>query len=99
MRCAGHPPFSGAPRRAGQGLVTRQFFGLRLLLRNLRALFLFELAYKCAASLLATPFLLLLFHLSMRAAGLKYLSNDNVLTFLTAPLPLCGIAPFSFSFS
>lgn len=69
--------------------MTRQFFGLRLLLRNLRALFLFELAYKCAASLLATPFLLLLFHLSMRAAGLKYLSNDNVLTFLTAPLPLC----------
>lgn len=58
------------------------------LLRRGRGFLQFELLYKLIGIAVVTPGLLALFRLSIRAAGLSYITNDNVFRYLSNPLAL-----------
>ena len=57
-----------------------------LLKENIRALFVFELVYHALLTLVCIPALTYLFSVSMKAAGVAYLSDSNVLTYLAHPV-------------
>lgn len=59
--------------------------GAQLLKRNIRSIFIFEMAYRLICIALLLPLLTLAFRLSLWLAGFKYLSEDNIFTFLLMP--------------
>lgn len=53
---------------------------------NWKSLVTFEIWYKILTSLMAAPLLVMLFQLSLKAAGIAYLGNDTLRRYLTTPL-------------
>lgn len=75
----------------------KRFFRENLeLLQHGRSFFQFELLYKLIGAAVMTPALLVLFRLSIRAAGLSYLTNDNLGIYLRNPLAALGTATILF---
>lgn len=52
---------------------------------NFSAVFLFELLYRLISLAIIAPILYLIVNYSIKAAGIKYLSSDNVLLYFTSP--------------
>ncbi|MGI5856999.1 MAG: glycerophosphodiester phosphodiesterase family protein [Candidatus Merdivicinus sp.] len=83
------------PKEMGLGM--KRFFRENMeLLRHGRNFFQFELLYKLIGAAAVTPALLVLFRLSIRAAGLSYLTNDNLGIYLHNPLAALGTAAILF---
>ncbi|WP_053983064.1 glycerophosphodiester phosphodiesterase [Niameybacter massiliensis] len=61
---------------------------IRLMLWDWSTLILFELIYKFGAMIIAFPLLEELLRFAMQRAGLKYLSNQNVLLILKSPMAI-----------
>ena len=59
--------------------------GFFLLRMNFKTILLFELIYKLVGAAVFTPLLIGLLNLSLRCARLTYVSNDNMIHFLTRP--------------
>ena len=66
--------------------------GARAILHGVRTAAAFELAFKLTALVIAVPLLFGSFALAMRAAGYAYLTNENLLRFLGAPLTVLAMA-------
>lgn len=62
--------------------------GFALLKRNYKSILLFELLYKSVAMAVFAPLFVGFLNLAMKMAGMKYLSNDNIITFLLKPTTL-----------
>lgn len=58
---------------------------VRLLKLNWRSLFLFEVLYKAVSSAVFTPLIVALFNVSLKLAGIAYLSDDTFAQFLRSP--------------
>lgn len=58
---------------------------IQLFRYNFSAVFLFELLYKLISLAIITPILYLIVNHSIKVAGIKYLSSDNVLLYFTSP--------------
>ena len=58
---------------------------IKLFRYNFSAIFLFELLYKLISLAIITPILYLIVNYSIKAAGIRYLSSDNVLLYFTSP--------------
>ena len=65
-------------------------FALRLLKSRWRPLLLFELVFKLSAAALLTPLFKLAFSAAMRLTGHRYLTAENVSSFLLHPITLLG---------
>lgn len=61
---------------------------LKLLTRNIGSLLVFELVYHALLTLVFIPLREVLFSLSLKAAGLKYLSQEKLLNYILNPLTL-----------
>ncbi len=60
----------------------------RMLSTNKKTLILFELLFKLLSLLIFTPLFLNLFNLTMRLAGYRYITLENVIPFLLKPVTL-----------
>ena len=58
--------------------------------------FQFELLYKLIGAAAVTPAVLVIFRLSIRAAGLSYLTNDNLGLYLRNPVAAVGTVAILF---
>lgn len=65
--------------------MRKQILGLELLKCNFKAILIFEIFYKFVAALLIAPLALVIINFSLKLAGIKYLSNDNLFYFFTSP--------------
>lgn len=63
----------------------KHIHGIRLLTFNLKAFVGFEILYKLLFALLATPFVIMLLNASIRLAGYRYLTNQNLFVYLRKP--------------
>lgn len=57
---------------------------------NRKSLILFELWYRVITSLIIVPILRFLFKITLRTAGISYLGNDTIRTYLTSPMTYVG---------
>lgn len=64
---------------------------LRLLKTNIRPLIVFELLYKLCGTIILTPLLNVVFSVSLHFSGLRYVTNSNLLYFLTRPVTVLAI--------
>ncbi len=78
----------------GDCILRKQLLGLELLRVNFKSVFIFEIFYKVAAILLFVPLLLAASNFSLKLAGIKYLSNDNLFYFFTRPSTIVIIILF-----
>lgn len=59
--------------------------GPHLIRKNLKAIIIFEATFKLIFAFISVPFLVMIFNASIRLAGYRYLSNDNIFTYLRKP--------------
>ena len=60
-------------------------YNSHLIRKNLRAVMIFEVLLKIAASSLLSPLILLLLELSIKWAGMRYITKGNIRLYLSAP--------------
>lgn len=66
--------------------------GMLQLIRNWKPILIFELLWKLITVLIIAPACAGLIQLAIRGAGLKFLTNSNLLRFLRSPLDNSGAA-------
>lgn len=70
-------------------MKTNQYkLGFLLIKRNYKSILLFEILYKIVMTALFTPMLIGCLNLAMYLANMRYISNENVWTFLAKPSTL-----------
>jgi len=70
---------------------------LKLLKVNIKPLFLFELVYHALLLIVFVPLRDVLFSLSLKAAGLKYLSQGKLLNYFLNPVTLLLLILLAFT--
>ncbi len=78
--------------------MIKQILGLELLKCNFKSILIFEICYKFIAALLFAPLVLVIVNFSLKFAGIKYLSNDNLSYFFTNPSTIMIICLFILCF-
>lgn len=74
--------------------MIKQILGLELLKCNFKSILIFEICYKFIAALLFAPLVLVIVNFSLKLAGIKYLSNENISYFFTNPSTIIIICLF-----
>ena len=81
--------------------MKRFTIAFRLLKKNLKTIFLFELIYKLLTTAIFTPLMVGMIRLALWSAGIKYLTNRRLVEFLLKPstisilLVMLLLVPFS----